>query len=525
MQRCRGARRPRAGQASDDIGRDENMSRVRFNVAANIVGQSWSLVLAIVCTPFFIKLLGIEGYAVVAFYAVLRATLLILDLGFANTVNREVARLSRHTDPADARELGEFAATAARWYWMLGCGTGTVMFFLTPEIAGSWLNAASISGDDLADSGKVFGLLACVLWPTSFYQNGLVGLQRQVTLNLITIPFSALSNVGGLIFLWLGPRSVTGLLCWQALVALIQLVVVDHRFWKNLDAPRESRRPNLAILKSRWRFSAGMGGISIAGSILTHLDKLILSRLLSLESFGHYSLAGTLARGLYVMITPVFNAYFPRFSALVPAHDKASMRLCYHTAAQMMSVLILPLAAAIGFFSHEIAFLWLRDSSVAKTVAPIASVLVVGNCLNGLMTIPFALQLASGNTKIGLYVSACLVAGLVPAMIFAVSQYGAIGGAAAWGVMNGLYLLVALPLTHKYLLPGETGNWLKFDVLPPLAGALAIAGIGRAALEPGEPVVATLVTVGSTWFLATMVAALSAGRVRSVARQIVGLRP
>jgi len=251
---------------------------------------------------------------------------------------------------------------------------------------------------------------------------------------------------------------------------------------------------------------------------------VILSRLLSLESFGHYSLAGALAKGLYVMITPVFNAYFPRFAALAPSADKASMRLCYHNAAQIMSVLLLPLTATIGFFSPEIALLWLQDSSVAKEVAPIASLLVIGTSLNGMMNIPFALQLAYGNTKIGLYISTCLVAGLVPAMILAVSQYGVTGGAVIWGVINGLYLLVALPLTHKYLLPNETGNWVKFDVLPPLAAALVIAGIGRAVLQPGQSAVTTLVAVASIWLLGTMLAALTAKQVRSVVRQMIDTR-
>jgi O-antigen/teichoic acid export membrane protein len=497
------------------------MSRVRFNVAANISGQVWSLLMAIVCTPFFIKFLGIEGYALVAFYVVLQATLLVLDLGFATTVNREVARLSPKANAGDAKELGEFAATAARWYWILGCGTGLAMFFLTPQIASTWLNAANIPRDDLTDSGRIFGILACVLWPSSFYQTGLIGMQRQVTLNLITIPFSGLSNLGGLVFLWFGPRSVTGLLSWQAFVALIQLVVLDHRFWKSLGVPPGGRRPHLGVLKDKWRFSLGMGGISIAGYLLTHLDKLILSRLLSLESFGHYSLAGTLARGVYVMITPVFNAYFPRFSALVPAHDKASMRLCYHNAAQVMSVLALPAAIIIGVFSYEIAFLWLRDSAIAKSVAPVTSVLVIGTCLNGLMNIPFALQLAYGNTRIGLWISSFLITGLVPLMIFAATQYGVMGGAVMWGVINGLYLVVGLPITHRYLLPGEAPSWLRYDLLPPLIAASSTIAIGRIVLPPLHSIPSQLGAVTVLWILATVAAALSANQVRSTIRQMI----
>ena len=500
------------------------MNRVRFNVAANIAGQVWSVLLAIICTPFFIKLLGIEGYALIAFYMVLQATLQLLDLGFATTVNREVARLSPKATAVGIRELGQFAATAQRWYWILGCGTGIVMYFAIPYISSTWLNAESIPREDLTDSGRLFGLVACLQWPLSFYQSGLLGLQRQVRLNLITIPFNALINIGGVVLLWLGTRSVTTLFAWQAVVLLVQVAVMNVQFWRCIDVPRETRFISLATLKGKWGFSLGMGGISITGFLLTNLDKLILSRLLSLESFGHYSLAGTLARGLYVVITPVFTAYFPRFSALASGGDTAMMRECYHAAAQVMSVLILPLAVTMGIYSYELAFLWLQNSPVARDVAPITRLLVIGTCLNGLMNIPFALQLAFGNTKIGLYISLCLVAGLAPAIIFATFQYGVLGAAAMWGVINGLYLLVGLPITHKYLLSGQTGSWLRFDVLPPLAAVLVIAGIGRTVLFSDQSTLLTLITVGSIWLLATIAAALSANRVRSTILQLTGVR-
>ena len=69
-----------------------------------------------------------------------------------------------------------------------------------------------------------------------------------------------------------------------------------------------------------------MSGIAITGAVLMHLDKLILSRLLPLEIFGHYSVAATVARGLYVLITPVFSAYFPRLSSLAAQHDGGPCR-------------------------------------------------------------------------------------------------------------------------------------------------------------------------------------------------------
>ena len=93
-----------------------------------------------------------------------------------------------------------------------------------------------------------------------------------------------------------------------------------------------------------------------------------------------------------------------------------------------------------------------------------------------------------------------------------------------WGVINGLYLLVGLPITHKYLLPRQTGSWLRFDVLPPLAAAFVVAGIGRAMLFSDQSTVLMLITIGSIWLLATIGAALSATQVRGTIRQLTGIR-
>lgn len=497
------------------------MSRVRFNIAANLAGQTWLVLLTIVCTPFYIRLLGIEGYGLIAFYLVFQGMLHLLDFGLGATVNREVARLSGDAGFADHSILSRFVVTVERWYWLLGLGLGVVLYFATPHIAGWWLRPEHLSQDDLVLSGKFFGLLAFLHWPNAFYLSGLMGLQRQVLLNTIQIPLSGLSSIGGLVFIWLGPRSVSALIAWQVLVLLIQVAILSGCFWKAAGITRKDARFDLSVLSRSWRFSLGMSGISITGMLLTHLDKIVLSRLLPLELFGYYSLAGTLARGLYVLITPVFNAYFPRFSALAAGNDVASMRQCYHSAAQLMSVLILPLAAIVVLFSGEIAFLWLHDAAIATAVAPIASLLVVGICLNGLMNIPFALQLAYGRTAIGLYINILLVVVLAPAIVVAAVEYGVLGAAAMWAVVNGLYLMIGIPVTHRYLLAGEAWNWVKWDVMPPLAVAVLVVGAGRLLAPHEQGAFASLLTLAFLWVLATLCAAASAGHVRKLGQQIV----
>lgn len=491
------------------------MSRVRVNIAANIAGQAWQVLLAVVCTPLYIKLLGIEAFGLIAFLVLVQSITQLLDLGLGTTVNREIARLSGRSDDADRSALGRVVGTIERWYWILGCILGIALFFGVPHLAIWWLQPQQLSASAIVDAAKVFGLFALLQWPIIFYQSGLLGLQRQFVLNAIQIPFTAVSSLGGLVFIWLGPRTVAALFTWQACMMLIQLLVLYAYFWKHIGVSRLSARVDITVVRKLWRFSLGMSGISLTGSILTHLDKMVLSRLLTLEAFGHYSLAGTLARGLYVLITPVFNAYFPRFSAQVSEKDDASMRTTYHRATQLMAVLVLPLAVIIALFAEEIAFLWLHNRQLAAEVAPIASLLVVGTCLNGLMNIPFALQLAHGKTKIGLYINVVLLLFLVPAIIFAATYFGAIGGAWMWAVVNGLYLAIGLPITHRYLLSGETKYWLTRDILPPLAIAIILIGFSRILMPQNLGAGYIFFALAFLWIASTLCASMSVNYIRN----------
>jgi O-antigen/teichoic acid export membrane protein len=314
------------------------------------------------------------------------------------------------------------------------------------------------------------------------------------------------------------------LFLWQAAVMAAQLVVVRAYFRAQMPSAALGGRARVRAFAQTWRFSAGMSGIAITGAVLMHLDKLILSRLLPLETFGHYSVAATVARGLYVLITPVFSAYFPRLSSLAAQHDGVAVQRCYHTATQVMAVLVVPLAAVLGLFPEEVLALWLHNTQLAQASAPLVTLLIIGTCLNGLMNIPFALQLAYGNTRIGLTINVALVVVLVPTLVAATTWFGATGAAATWALSNALYLAVGLPLTHRILLGGGLATWAAKDVLPPFIAALAVAAIGRWAMPAPISGVSALYALGVVWMLATVAAVLAADVTRTWSLQAIGLR-
>ena len=490
------------------------MSRVRSNIVANVAGQGWAVLLALACTPLYIRFLGVEAYGLLAFFLVLQSLVQLLDMGLAAAVNREVAGYSESTE-APPPSVVDFVATMERWYWTLGAAVAALLVVALPPFSGWWLRPQALPSEDLAWAARVFAVLALLQWPSLFYQSAIAGLQRQVVLNAIQMPFAFLSNVGGVILIWLGPRSIVALIAWQGAMVSLQLIVLYLYFRRHTRFTRTARTgPGLiAVLRERWRFSLGMTGINVTGLLLTHLDKLILSRLLPLQAFGYYSLASTVARALYIFISPVFGAYFPRLSALVAKGGGEPLKSCYHTATQVMAVFILPTASILVLFPRHLIEVWLHDATLAATIAPIAAWLVIGTCLNGLMNIPFALQLAHGKTGIGLTINLGLVTVLIPSIIYAATEYGALGGAFMWAATNLLYLLVGIPVTHKVLLQGESARWLLKDVLPPLVCAGGIVGAGFL-LSNTQSQIGGLAMIVVLWMLATAASIAASTNVR-----------
>jgi O-antigen/teichoic acid export membrane protein len=256
-------------------------------------------------------------------------------------------------------------------------------------------------------------------------------------------------------------------------------------------------------LKRVWRLSAGVSGIALSSLMLLQLDKILLSRILTLEDFGRYMLASLIASGLYVILTPVFNAVYSRMSALVSSGDTSQLTQLYRWGTRLLLAVLFPVAIAAAMLSRDLVAIWTQDANIAATVGPILSLFLIGTMLNGVMHFPYALQLAYGNTRLPLKINLILLAVMVPMVIFLAEKFGALGGAAAWAILNSVFVLIGTWLTHRSLLKGIGARWLLHDVaLPLVLAAVIVGGAGAAARNLEFQQVARLGIAVVTAFLA-----------------------
>ena len=131
------------------------------------------------------------------------------------------------------------------------------------------------------------------------------------------------------------------------------------------------------------------------------------------------------------------------------------------------------------------------------------------------MNLPYAMQLAYGWTKLGLYSNVVAVVALVPLIFFMALHYGAVGAATVWIVLNSGYVLISLQIMHRRLLKGEQWRWYAIDVGLPLTAALIVAGLGRWVIEYPLSKSMGLISLAGLAILALFVSAMAAPQVRA----------
>ncbi|HYL35384.1 MAG TPA: oligosaccharide flippase family protein [Bryobacteraceae bacterium] len=443
---------------------------LRANTASNLVARAWTAGLAIICVPQYLRLMGVEAYGLVGFFSSAQLLLAFFDFGLGATLNRELAMAS--VTRSLVQNVRHLARTLESIYWSVALILGVAWIALAPWLSHSWIHAKQIAPGQVQWAITLMGLVLIFQWPFNLYLSGLMGMQHQVLANAVLMVVATLRSFGAVAALWVFTPTVRVFFTWQAVVAVPGTAAIALVFWKWL--PRGSPAHfSLGELRRVSDFSTGLIRISAVSLLLSNLDKILLSRLLPLESFGYYMLAMTVASGLYVFASALYGALYPRFSQYYASGDSAKLAALYHCAAQGLTVALGPLALCLALFPREALLLWTGNEATALRAGRVLTVLLMACMLNALMYMPYALTLSHGWTSFLFKLNFVAVVLFVPLLLILVRWYGAVGAAGAYLMLNAGYVFIAAPLMHRRLLCGQFWNWFIGDVTTPLAAALA----------------------------------------------------
>jgi drug/metabolite transporter (DMT)-like permease len=101
----------------------------------------------------------------------------------------------------------------------------------------------------------------------------------------------------------------------------------------------------------------------LIGGTIGQLDKIPQQ---SASAGDVYVLLATLVAGaLAMLIGPLFNTFYPRFSTLVAAGSDTDLRDLYHLGAQVVTTLIALATLVVIFFARDLIAFWTRNADTA----------------------------------------------------------------------------------------------------------------------------------------------------------------
>ena len=499
---------------------------LKRNLVANFLGQFVGVAVGIVFVPLYVRYLGVEAFGVVGFFAALQGWLALLDFGISPTLVREISRFRGGTHTVES--VRDLIRSAECIVAALAGAASIAVFIAAPFLAHHWLRPDTLSPDELSHALRIMSLVAGLRFIEVLHRSVLLGLEHQVLANLVGAALSIARAVGAIGILSFVSPTLAAFFWWQLAMSVASTAVLVWSAYSVLPTGKRAGRPSRESVRQVRGYAAKMSIGALLGFGLTQVDKVILSRALSLEDYGLFVVASTAAGGVTMLVGPLTQAYFPRLCQLHAARDEIDFSRVFHVGSQLTTVVVGTAGLVLAARSEALLFAWTGSSEIAQSVSTVTSVLALANTLNAVTWILYQAQLAHGWLRFGLVCNSIAVCAVVPAMVVSASSHGAIGAAVVWLALNLAFVTIAPPIVFRRIMVGQYWSWLWGDVLAPLGVAALVLWVMRLLPTASEPDrFGGFLRCAAEGMVALVCAAIATPRLRGVLRnglQWLGLR-
>jgi len=443
------------------------------NIIANFIGKFWSLLSNFLFIPLYIHFLGFESYSIISFTLVIAGLMIVLDAGLTATLSREFAR----TDHGMDHKIRIFKTLESTYFVIVGVVI-LIVFFASNLIAEHWLNLSSLTPGKVSLYLKIISFDIGFQLLFRFYLGGLLGLEKQVDANLYQIGWGVLRN-GCVVILLLFVPNLELFFIWQTISTLLFTVILKLAIEKSLTGHFSLIfKPIIekVVFKGVWKFAGGMLLIAFISSLNTQLDKLSISKLLSIESLGFYTLAVSLAQGLFILASPFATAILPRLTSLYSSDKATEASNLYKRISQVVSVVVFSVMANMVCFSKELIWIWTGQTALAEQVSYLIPVVAFSYTMYSLQLLPYNVAIANGYTKLNNLMGIFSLLITLPGYWFATKYYGAFGAAIVFCFVQTISTFIFLYFINRKFMKFNLLTTIYFkQIFIPLALSLIVA--------------------------------------------------
>ena len=414
--------------------------------------------------------MGAEAYGLVGFFTMLQAWFNLLDMGLTPTVARETARFKGGA--TDALSYLRLLRGLQIIFCAIALLGGGVIFAFSGVIATHWLKVQTLPPAQVQLALQLMAVGVALRWMSGLYRGCISGAEHLIWLGVFNALIASLRFLGIIPILILIDSSPKTFFIYQTTIAALEFLGLLLKT-KKIN-PKLSKNEFIGwqpktltkTLRENLELSLSIAFTSFAWVIVSHTDKLLLSKFLSLSDYGYFTLA-TLAASAVLLITgPISSALLPRMTRLQAENKEKELISLYCNATQLGTVIATSTCMMLVFFPEEIIFSWTGDKNLSAHVAPILQAYALGNFVIALATFPYDLQLVKGNMKKHLQGNIIFIFFWIPSIVWSTLKYQATGAAYTWLILNGLYFFLWLPLVHRQFIENFHWKWIFQNIAP-----------------------------------------------------------
>jgi len=439
---------------------------LRRAVVATYASQAYVTLIGLLLVPVYLRVMGAENYGLVGIFLMLQGWFQLLDVGMTPTISRESARYNSGVGKGE--DLVQLVSALQAIFVVVAVVTSLLFLFASAPIARGWLTFGELTELQVTHALQLIGVLVSLRWVSGLFRGVIAGFERMLWLASFNAVVATLRFVLVVPILVYVDGSAATFFIYQVAVAAIEAGVLVWTASRLLPS-----RPDWIPGREAWNRLSQLSGfaltIAFTGAlsiIVTGFDKLILSRVLSLEAYGYFTASILLAGGIAILASPVAMVLQPRLANLAATEADDRLLAVYHGATQTVASVVVPAALVLAAFSHEILWVWSGDPAFASASATTLAAYAVGNAVMTLGALPFQLQYAKGVLRLHLVGSVLFVCAFVPLCTAAAFAYGPVGTGAALIAVASVYLLLWVPRIHSSFGTGLHSRWLLGDLLP-----------------------------------------------------------
>ena len=408
-----------------------------------LIGQAAPFTVTFVTTPFVIRFLGPESYGVLILIGLIPSYFLFGDFGMGVASTRFASEAFGRGDRKREAEIVWTAAAVAALSLLL---VAVPLIVFSGEIVAQ----LGVPEDmrEIASIGLKFTSVAFFVTALSLVINSPMLARLRMDLNASTQALSRIVLAVATPFILCFGFGIVAIAAWSLVVALIGITAVflfSSRLLPEFLRPRFNREHLRPLLT----FGASWFIASIAAILLVNLEKLFLSRMVSVQGLAFYSVAFTFANMAMLFSAAMSQALLPAFSQMQTPENNAFYRTLFARGIRLNIIWLLPALTVMFVVARLFFTLWAGEDFGRESTLPFY-ILLAGLLFNIIAHVPHAAITAAGRTDVvaRLYWIELAIYAIVAYIL--INNFGIVGAAAAWSLRAVLDAFIIVRLAGKY---------------------------------------------------------------------------